>query len=654
MCVGMGVSDPPTLPYAHTQPYSPFESAPQWEQTIVQFRPAKRAAALGPRRHPDMSIDRSSEINWLEWGDEALELADRDDKLIVLCLTAPWCHWCHVMDRTTYSNSEVINFINEKFVPIRVNGDKRPDIQDRYLLGGWPTTAFLLPDGRMLSGSTYMPPEAMILKLQEVHDLYHEHRQLVTTQAASMQAVAEADRAEAETPISGFAPGYIEKAVKVLRRDFDELNGGFGKEPKFPFPDAVHFAFHLFRNTGDEHVLRIALRTLDGMMSLQDPVWGGLYRYGMISDWSSPHYEKLLCGQAGAIENYTEAFQVTGYDRYGEAAAGIKGYVDRFLSDHERGGFYASQDADVGSHDPDADIIFGDAFFPLDEAGRLSVGMPHVDRTMYTDWNGMMISAYLRLYHVMGDEHARDFALKTADRLLTELWADGRMCHCCDLEAGLCGVLSDHVHFGQALVDAYQTTGKRTYLTHAEVLAEFMAANLQDVVDGGFYFQIFDPHIKGAVLERHKPFDENVTAALFLTRLYYLTGKKDYQDQASKTLRALQYPQFSNNIVGVGYAHALDLFMNRPLHIVLVGAKENEETKQMLAASLQAYEPSKLVQLLDPAEDDLTVGDITYEASDIPMAYVCVRNVCQPPVRGRADLELMLNGMEAKNHRKSP
>ncbi len=596
-----------------------------------------------------MSIDRSSEINWLDWGDDALEKADREDKLIVLSVTAPWCHWCHVMDRTTYSNTDVIKFMNERFVSIRVNGDKRPDIQDRYLLGGWPTTAFLLPDGRMLSGSTYMPPEAMILKLQEVDDLYREHRELVTTQAASMEAVAEADRADQEKPISGFAPGYIEKAVNVLRRDFDTANGGFGKEPKFPFPDAVRFAFHLYRNTRDHQILQIALRTLDGMMNLQDPVWGGLYRYGMTANWSSPHYEKLLCSQAGGIDNYVEAYQVTGDVKYGEAAAGIKAYVDRFLSDHEHGGFYASQDADVGSHDPNADIIFGEEFFPLDEAGRLKVGMPCVDKTIYTDWNGMMISAYLRLFHVMGDEHARDFALKTADRLLTDLWADGRMCHCCDLQDGLCGILSDHVHFGQALVDAYQTTGKRAYLTHAEMLAEFMTLELQDVVDGGFYFQTFDPHIRGAVLERHKPFDENVAAALFLTRLFYLTGKSDYRDQASKTLRALQYPQFSNSIVGVGYAHALDLFMNRPLHIVLVGDKESEDIKRMLESSLQAYEPAKLVQVLDPSEDDLTIGDTTYEAADIPMAYVCVRNVCQPPVKGRQDLELMLNGMEEKN-----
>ena len=592
---------------------------------------------------PTMSVDRSSEVQWREWGDESLGQAEREDKLILVDISAPWCHWCHVMDRTTYSNPEIIRFINERFVPIRVNGDKRPDLQDRYLLGGWPTTAFLLPDGRMLSGTTFVPPGAMIRKLQETDDLYREHKSLVTAQAASMTAHAEAQRSEAETPILEFDTEYIDNAVEVLKRDFDSVHGGFGSDPKFPFPDARRFAFRRYRQTGDKEMLEIALKSLDGLMALYDPEWGGFYRYALNADWTGPHFEKLLYVQAGAIESYAEAYQVTGDDKYGETAAGVKAYVERFLTDHDRGGFYASQDADVDSHDPDADIIFGEEFFPLDEAGRLSVGMPDVDKMVYTDWNGMMISAYLRLFHVMGDEHAKEFALRTTDRLLARNMQGDRMCHFNDGEPRLCGVLSDQVYFGQALVDMYQSTGQRRYLIEAEKLAYFMSRELQDVVDGGFYFNTFDPHAKGEVLERHKPFDENVAAAQFMTQIFYLTGEETYRSMAARTLRALAYPQLMGNIVGVGYALALDVYLNRPLHIVVVGKPDSSETQAMLETSLHAYEPSKLVQVLDPSEDDLTIGDTTYQADEEEtLAYVCVRDMCHPPVKGSRDLAVML------------
>ncbi len=590
-----------------------------------------------------MSVDRSSEIQWRDWGNEALSQAEREDRLILLDLTAPWCHWCHVMDRTTYSNQEIIRFVNDRFVPIRVNGDQRPDIQDRYLLGGWPTTAFLLPDGRMLSGTTFVPPEAMIRKLQEMDDLYREHKQLVTAQAASMAAQAEADRAEAETPIHEFNTEYIDNAVQVLKQDFDPVHGGFGREPKFPFPDAIRFAFLQHRRTNDPEMLQIAQKSLEGEARLYDTVWGGFYRYALNGDWTGPHYEKLLYVQAGAIDNYAEVYQVTGEDKYGEVAAGVKAYVERFLTDHEAGGFYGSQDADVNSHDPNRDIILGEQYFPLSEEERLEIGIPYVDKRIYTDWNGMMICAYLKLFHVMGDEHAKEFALRTTDRLLAQNMQGDRMCHYSDGGSRLCGVLSDQVYFGQGLINAYQSSGHRRYLIEAIKLADFMSRELQDVVDGGFYFNTFDPSAKGEQLERHKPFDENVAAAQFMTQLFYLTGEEDYRTLAARTLRALAYPQLMGNIVGVGYALALDLFLNRPLHIVVVGNPNNEQTQEMLETSLHAYEPSKLVQVLNPSEDTLTIGDTTYEAEEEEtLAYVCVQDKCHPPVKANQDLAVML------------
>jgi len=577
--------------------------------------------------------DRSAQIHWMDWGDAAFEEAQKQDKLILLDIGASWCHWCHVMDRVTYSDPEIIKTINDRFIPVRVEGDKRPDIQERYLLGGWPTTAWLLPDGRILSGTTFVPPETLLLKLKEVDVLYHENKELVTMQVASMEAEAEADRTEAEIPSQTLFTDALNSLTNVLREDFDPDHGGFGDEPKFPYPDAVRFAFRRYRRTNDRGILDMALRSLDGQINIYDKVWGGFYRYGVRPNWSEPHYEKLLHVQASAMDNYLEAFQITGDDRYGEIAAGIKGYVMKFLADTESGGFYGSQDADVGSHDPNSDLILGEDYFNKDEADRLKMGIPYVDKTVYTDWNGMMISAFFKLYHVMGDEHARDFALKTIDRILERNWCDGCLCHYSDDSKVLVGALSDQIYFAMALVDAYQTTGNRSYLAKADELVQFMISNLHDVADGGFFFRPFDPHAKIEPLERHKSFEDNASAVFLLVEMGYLMGKDTYINLAERTLRAISYPQVMESIIGMIYGVAIDTFMNHPAHIVIVGSKGDVRTQEMLETSLHVYEPGMLVQLLDPADGTTQVGDCVYESGEEPVAYVCVQNVCRPPVK---------------------
>jgi uncharacterized protein len=382
-------------------------------------------------------------------------------------------------------------------------------------------------------------------------------------------------------------------------------------------------------------------------MGLFDPVWGGFYRYSMTADWSQPHYEKLLYTQSGAIDNYLHAYQVTGLDKYGETAAGVKKYLQRFMTEDERGGFFASQDADMGAHDSSVRMVPGEEYYPKNEEERLKIGIPYVDRTIYTDWNGMMISSYLRLFQVLGDHHALEFALKTLDRLLSENLCDGQMCHYVEDGPQLGGMLSDQVYFAQALVDAYQSTGIRRYLNEAEKLTQFMETELQDVMDGGFYFRTFDPHAKFEPFERHKPFDENVSVVSLLESLGYLTGNDAYRQLAERTLRAISYRQASESIVGMGFGVAVDNLVSPPVHIVLVGDKTDERTQAMLESSLHAYGRQKLVQVLDPKDGSLQVGNTAYQAGDEPLAYVCVDKSCRPPVKSLEELNALLRDVMA-------
>ena len=120
--------------------------------------------------------NRAAEIRWRPWSAEAFDEAKADDKPILLSISAVWCHWCHVMDETTYSSDGVIDLVNREYVPVRVDNDVRPDINQRYNMGGWPTTAFLTPQGDVLTGFTYVPPDQMTDALAKVASFYRTNR----------------------------------------------------------------------------------------------------------------------------------------------------------------------------------------------------------------------------------------------------------------------------------------------------------------------------------------------------------------------------------------------------------------------------------------------------------------------------------------------
>ncbi|HEX6061913.1 MAG TPA: DUF255 domain-containing protein, partial [Candidatus Limnocylindria bacterium] len=177
--------------------------------------------------------NRASEIAWRAWGDEAFREARSADKPVLLAISAVWCHWCHVMDETSYSDPAVIAGVNERYIPIRVDNDERPDVNRRYNMGGWPTTAFLTPDGEILNGATYIPPDAMRRSVAEIADHWRDKRSELEPRLRELKA-HEAD-AHAQRP--GDLDWSIVGAIGALiRGQYDSEYGGFGREPKFPQP----------------------------------------------------------------------------------------------------------------------------------------------------------------------------------------------------------------------------------------------------------------------------------------------------------------------------------------------------------------------------------------------------------------------------------
>ncbi|MDP9245093.1 MAG: DUF255 domain-containing protein, partial [Chloroflexota bacterium] len=341
--------------------------------------------------------NRAHEIAWRPWGDEAFREARGADKPVLLAISAVWCHWCHVMDETSYSDPAVIAGINERYIPIRVDNDERPDVNRRYNMGGWPTTAFLTPGGEILNGATYIPPEAMRHYVAEVADVWRDKRDELEPRLREMKA--HEDHAHAQTP-GDLDRGIVGSIAALIRGQYDPEYGGFGREPKFPQPKLLRFLIDEYRRTQSDDIAARLHKTLTAMASggMYDPLEGGFFRYSTTRQWGIPHFEKMLEDNAELLWIYSEAhrtFPSAGYDRI---VRDVMRWMDTVLWREDVHAFAGSQDAD-------------EHYYTLDAAGRAAHGAPFVDQRVYTSWNALAASAYIAAANALGDAGPRDRAI---------------------------------------------------------------------------------------------------------------------------------------------------------------------------------------------------------------------------------------------------
>jgi len=314
-------------------------------------------------------------IDWHEWGDAAFARAKSEDKPILLDIGAVWCHWCHVIDRESYENTEIAKIINENFVAVKVDRDERPDVDSRYQSaissisgqGGWPLTGFLLADGKPFFGGTYFPPEDQMGRpgfrriLLAVADSYRNKRFELERAANSLaDAVSQAEVFTGAR--ADFDVAVVDAQIKSITQLFDIKNGGFGRAPKFPHSSAIDLVLERYQQTKEKHLLAMAETTLEKMArgGVYDQLAGGFHRYSVDERWLVPHFEKMSYDNSELLKNYLHASQIsTRLDweaSFSDIADSIVIWVMRVLSDQESGGFYASQDADY-SLDDDGDYF---------------------------------------------------------------------------------------------------------------------------------------------------------------------------------------------------------------------------------------------------------------------------------------------------------
>ncbi len=465
----------------------------------------------------------SNAVAWLPWSPAAFARARAERKPVLLSIAASWCHWCHEMDRTSYADPSIVAIINTRFVPIRVDADERPDISERYNLGGWPTTAFLTPDGVILTGGTFVPPERMAGVLAQVADAFH----------ARGEGLPDRTTEEAGSPHSD-GPVSVDALCDSIFSTFDEDHGGFGIEPKFPLVAPLHLALDLFAGTHDTRYETIVVATLDAMGwgGLYDEVDGGFFRYATTRDWQLPHVEKMLDGNAALLRIYLDAGGILGVTRFTERGADALRYIQNWLADPVDGAWWGSQDAD-------------ERYYAADSIeGRRALPAPPVGRVLFTDWNAAMVSAALHAAKVFDDDGLRQFALKSLERVLLACYKPGDgVAHFFDGEARVRGLLADQMAMAAASLDAFEVSNNIVYEMMAEELAHYAIRVMWDEAEGGFLDRAAgtaeaEPEI-GLMRRPLKPFALNCDASRTLRRLALASGDQEFARIADRTVDAM-------------------------------------------------------------------------------------------------------------------
>jgi hypothetical protein len=441
----------------------------------------------------------SSSIRWFPWGVAAFARAREERKPVLLSLTTSWSDACREMDDTTYASPDVVAAVNDQFVAVRVDAERRPDISERYTLGGWPTTAFLDADGRVLGGGTFVSADRMPAVLAQVRDAFGSREATTGTVA---RAPSEEDARECcESDL-----------VARVFDSYDEEHGGFGLEPKFPLVAPIRLALQMWADTQDPRLETIVVTTLDSMGwgDLYDDVEGGFFRYAASRDWTRPHIEKLLDVNASLLGLYLEAATVLGVSRFADRAAGVLRFTQAFLSDPD-GGWYSSRGAAI-------------------------------DRTLFSDANAAMVSATLRAAAVFDDEGLKEYALRSFERVLLAAYRPGAgVAHYHDGHARVRGLLADQVAMATAALDAHAATGNVVYEMMAEELAHYLVRTMGDERGGGFFDRaaVDEEEPLGLLREPLTPFVGNCEAARMLARLARTSGEADSAERARRTLASL-------------------------------------------------------------------------------------------------------------------
>lgn len=629
---------------------------------------------LAQETSPYLLQHKDNPVDWYPWGEEAFARASSEDKPVFLSVGYSACHWCHVMAHESFEDEQTAAFLNERFVCIKVDREERPDVDSIYMRavqaisgsGGWPMSVWLLPDGRPFYGGTYYPRTArhglpsFIQVLERIDQAFRESRAEVERDAGNLtRAISRRIKlvdGQAEGPVE---PGLLDVAFQAIAAQYDQVNGGFASQPKFPPSMTLELLLRLYTRHGWQYALDMALHTLDRMAwgGMHDQIGGGFHRYSVDARWLVPHFEKMLYDNALLLRVYLYAYQVSGEARYLHTVDGIVDYLKREMID-PAGGFYSSQDADsegvegkffVWSEDElrtalqgkaavDAVLDYwgvtagpnfegGNVLWVPDEpeavAARRQMSArallaevekarlllldrrkgrvePGRDDKILAAWNGLMISSLAQVGRALDRQDVLQAASRAAEFIMKEMIRDGRLLRSYkDGRARHNGYLEDYAFFLEGLIDLYQATFEARWFDRALALTETMIDLFWDDEDG-FYDTAKDHE---TLVVRPQEVTDNAvpsgvsSAVAVLLQMAILAGRQDWRQIADRVLARLAPAAQSYPLAFSYLASQVDFALSQPHEIALVGDPASEDMRALLEVIRRPYRPNQVVAL---------------------------------------------------------
>lgn len=554
-------------------------------------------------------------VRWRPWGEEAFAEARKSNKPIMVSFGYTACHWCHVMQETHFNEPVLSKLINDDYIPVLVDRERRPTLDESYMLvtesltqrGGWPNTIFMTADRKPFYGTGYVPPElfhqilsAVTTGWQNDHDTLLAEADQMATLLTTFMTRKEAARA--------ITPQVLADATRDIAALFDPFSGGIGTAPKFFQQPVLMFLLQQAERNSDATALAAVELTLQSVLSggIHDHIEGGFHRYAVDQQWRVPHFEKMLYDQALMSETFTDAYRLTGKPEYGDTARKTFDYILADLTS-EKGGFFATRDADsegeegtyyvwseeelvnlLGAEDAAFAVETFDTVADGELAGKVIINFDNVedpdrpriekildtlgktratrqkprrDEKIVASWNGMTIASLAQASTVLSEPRYGAAAVKAGEFIWNAMrHSDGTLMRTYFGETGeIDGELEDYAHVARSFLFLFDLTMDRIWLERAESLAETMTTRFEDP-EAGDFFSTADNAGFGRIKSR-SDVDQpsgNAVALDVLVRLARRTANPDYARKAEKTVAALSGLALKSPAGGVSILGAAD------------------------------------------------------------------------------------------------
>ncbi|HLX14789.1 MAG TPA: DUF255 domain-containing protein [Bradyrhizobium sp.] len=544
---------------------------------------------------------------WKEWSDATFSQASREKKFVIVSLQSWWCRWCHIMNRETWANPEVRAALKDKFVPVYVDQDSRPDISQRYERWGWPATIIFGPDGtEIVKLRGFYSPQFFLPVLS------------ATIEDPSPVVYPDAGGAERErTLATGLTDAQHDEIFAFIDKAWDEDHGGWSKS-KFVDSPTLTWALQRARQGDTKNAARIR-RVLTLMAdTMIDKGTGAMNQVNLEPDWSEPAREFPMFAQEAALSAYARAWTMFDDPGYRQAADRIYGFLKNTMA-APGGGFYASM--------------------------GMSVGEPGVDRRQYARETAQAISGLLAYYDATNVTDARDLAIGAARWVLANRALPGGGFRHAERDRGG-PYLADNVEMAKALLALHRSTGEREWLTRAQATADYIRKTFIDPATGGFVASA-SPDAQQLV-KPIKQREDNVTAVRMFSLLSSYTGDNSYRETAEAGMGYLTSPAILD---AFGFLPdvllAEDELRNEPVHITIVGAKDDPRSAALYRAALAYPLVNKRAEWWDKREGKLANIDVDYpDFPDGPAAFACTSTFCSYPVTEPAAIPAQLDSLK--------